>query len=379
MEQKRLREIQAFILEKTRQNANRFGDKLPHATVNGQYDFMDNGFWVGGFWTGLLWLAFEATGDAAWAEAARRSRNRFTKRLYEERETTDHDLGFLFSLSSVADYRLTGDQAARQHALDAAEALAERFNPPGNYIQAWNVWTPGDPFSEENRGRIIIDCMYNLPLLFWASEETGDDKYREIAIAQADTCAKTIVRPDRTTFHTYLFDPESGEPLRGKTHQGYADDSCWSRGQTWAIGGYAHAYRYTRKPEYMQLAKELAQVYIDRLEDDLVPMWDFAFAGGQEGEPRDTSAGAIAAASFLEMASLLPEEEGAYYRRLAERIVESLYENYSTKDEPKQEGLLKEATGHKPADSNINVSLIYGDYYFAEAVARLLGETEVYW
>jgi unsaturated chondroitin disaccharide hydrolase len=379
MEQQQLKDMEAFIVKKTKNNAAQFGDKLPHATVNGKYDFMDNGFWVGGFWTGLLWLGFELSGDVIFEEAARRSRHRFGKRLYDDRETTDHDLGFLFSLSSVADYKLTGNKDARKTALDAADALADRFNPQGNFIQAWNVWTPGDPFSEENRGRIIIDCMYNLPLLFWASEETGDDKYRNIAIAQADTCAKTIVRPDRTTYHTYLFDPESGQPLRGKTHQGFADESCWSRGQAWAIGGYAHAYRYTSKPEYMVLAKELAQVFIDSLEDDLVPMWDFVFQGGQEGEPRDTSAAAIVAASLLEMASLLPEVEGAYYRSIAERMVWSLYQNYSTKDEPTQEGLLKEATGHKPADSNINVSLIYGDYYFAEAVARLLGKTVVYW
>mgnify|MGYP001191706817 CR=1 FL=1 len=379
MEQQKLRDIQRFILEKTGHNADRFGDKLPHATANGKYDFMDDGFWVGGFWTGLLWLGFEASGDPIYEEAARRSRHRFAKRLYEDRATTDHDLGFLFSLSAVADYKLTGSKEARQTAIDAADALADRFNPRGKFIQAWNVWTPGDPFSEENRGRIIIDCMYNLPLLFWASEETGDEKYRSIAIAQADTCARTIVREDRTTFHTYLFDPVTGEPLRGKTHQGFSDESCWSRGQAWAIGGYAHAYRYTRNPEFLKLAKELSKVFIDRLEEDFVPMWDFVFRGGKEGEPRDTSAGAIAAASFLEIASLVPEEESLYYRSLAERMIESLYENYSTKNEPEQEGLLKEATGHKPAGSNINVSLIYGDYYFAEAVARLLGKTVIYW
>jgi len=171
--------IQSFILAKTRRNADRFGDRLPHATADGRYEFMDDGFWVGGFWTGLAWLCSELSGEGVYADIARRSRQRFLKRLYENRETTDHDLSFLFSLSSVADYKLTGSAEARQTALDAAKVLADRFHPRGRFIQAWNVWTPGDPFSEANRGRIIIDCMYNLPLLFWASEETGDSRRSE--------------------------------------------------------------------------------------------------------------------------------------------------------------------------------------------------------
>ncbi|MFC4778785.1 glycoside hydrolase family 88 protein [Paenibacillus sp. GCM10023252] len=374
-----LEEIQSFIVAKTKENASRFEDKLPHATDDGRYHFMEDGFWVGGFWTGLTYLSYELSGDRSFLSAADRFKHRFIKRLYQDRHTTDHDLGFLFSLSFVADYKLTGNKQSRQVGLDAAAALADRFNDKGKFIQAWNVWTPGDAFSEGNRGRIIIDCMYNLPLLFWASEETGDPRYREIAIAQADTCLGTIVRPDYTTYHTYLFNPETGEPIGGRTFQGYADDSCWSRGQSWAIGGYAHAYRYTGDVKYLEAAKSCAKVYIDRLEEDLVPKWDFHFHGYENDEPRDTSAAAITAASLLEIAKHVPQEERAYYSDLAERIVENLYQFYSTKDEPEHEGLLKEATAHKPKNSGINVSLIYGDYYFAEAVARLANRTVIYW
>jgi len=375
-----LQDVRDFIVWKTKRNAALYGDKLPHATSEGKYDFMDNGFWVGGFWTGLSWLCYELTGNGQFAEAARRSKQRFVTRLYENHETTDHDLGFLFSLSAVADYKLTGSEEARRIAIDAADVLANRFNEKGQFIQAWNIWTPGDPFSEENRGRIIIDCMYNLPLLFWASEETGEAKYHRIAVAQADTCADTIVRGDGTTYHSYLFNPETGERIGGRTHQGYKDESCWSRGQAWALGGYAHAYRYTKDVRFLELAKKLSEVFISGLEDDLVPMWDFTFKGQPDsGEPRDTSAASIAAAGFLEIASHLPEAEALGYRDIADRIVRSLYRNYSTKNEPEQEGLLKEATGHKPAGTAVNVSLIYGDYYFAEAVARLLGKETVYW
>lgn len=375
-----LQDIGQFIVNKTRRNAKLYGDKLPHAAERGKYGFMEDGSWVGGFWTGLNWLCYEMTGEEEFEAAARRSEHRFVKRLYEDRETTDHDLGFLFCLSSVADYKLTGSNEARRIAVDAAGVLADRFNEKGKFIQAWNVWTPGDSFSEMNRGRMIIDCMYNLPLLFWASEETGDDRYKNIAIAHADTCAETIVRGDFTTFHTYLFNPDTGERIGGRTHQGHADHSCWSRGQSWAIGGYAYAYKYTKNSRYLELAKKLSQVFLAELEDDLVPMWDFEFKGQTSGgEPRDTSAAAIAAASFLEIASHLAEEEAKLYRDVAERIVKNLYRDYSTKEEPEHEGLLKEATGHKPKGTAVHSSLIYGDYYFAEAVARLIDKTIVYW
>lgn len=374
-----LQEIKHFILDKTKNNAQKYGDQLPHCAESGKYNFMDNGFWIGGFWTGLNYLCYEMSKDSEFVDIARRSKHRFVKRLYQDRHTTDHDLGFLFSLSTLADYLLTKDPEARKISIDAAGVLADRFHEVGQFIQAWNVWAPGEQFSEQNRGRIIIDCMYNLPLLFWASEETGDPRYKNIAIAQADTCSKTIIRPDFTTYHTYLFNPETGEPIGGRTFQGFADESCWSRGQSWAIGGYAHAYRYTGNPVYLDIAKRCADVYIERIEEDLIPMWDFTFQGGKNGEPRDTSAAAITAASLLEIARHVNETERAYYTDLATRMITNLYEIYSTKDEPEHEGLLKEATAHKPNNSGIRSSLIYGDYYFAEAVARLLNETVVYW
>ncbi|WP_127490699.1 glycoside hydrolase family 88 protein [Paenibacillus glycanilyticus] len=374
-----LQEIRQFILDKTKANASKFGDKLPHCADEDSYNFVDNCFWVGGFWTGLNYLCYEMSGDQSFIENARRSKHRFVKRLYDDRHTTDHDLGFLFSLSAVADYKLTRNAESRRIGIDAANTLADRFNEKGRFLQAWNVWTPGDPFSEENRGRLIIDCMYNLPLLFWAAEETGDSRYRDIAIAQADTCSTTIVRPNFTTFHTYLFNPETGDPIGGRTFQGYADESCWSRGQAWAIGGYTHAYRYTGDKRYLEIAQRCADVYIERLEEDLIPMWDFTFRGDKSGEPRDTSAAAVTAASLLEMASHMDEAESVYYKDLATRMVNNLYSIYSTKDEPGHEGLLKEATSHKPHDSGIRSSLIYGDFYFAEAVARLQGQTVIYW
>lgn len=373
-----IQQAKSLILQKTRNNIPKFGDRLPTSTASGKYQFAEDGFWVGGFWTGLNWLCYELSGEASFAEAARASKLRFTKRLYEEPETLDHDIGFLYMPTFVADYQLTGSQEARSIALTAADRLKERFNEKGRFIQAWNVWNPGEPFSEENRGRIIIDCMYNLPLLFWASEEMGDKTYRRIAAAHADTCANTIIRPDYTTYHTFVFDPDSGKPKYGQTHQGYADDSCWARGQTWAIGGYTYAYKYTRDPKYLELARKLSDVYMDRVEEDFVPLWDFSVPI-REAAPRDTSAAAIAAASLLELAEHVAGEEGARYRDFAVHTVNSLIHSYTTRDMPEQEGLLVEATGHHPEGKDINCSLIYGDYYFAEAVSRLLGVSKGYW
>ncbi|WP_082882227.1 glycoside hydrolase family 88 protein [Paenibacillus swuensis] len=373
-----LEQAAQFILTKTKQNILSFGDQLPTGTAEGKYKFADNGFWVGGFWTGLNWLCYELSGDQQFSAAARASKSRFTQRLYEQQETLDHDIGFLYMPTFVADYKLTGNLEARKIALDAADRLKERFNEAGQFIQAWNVWESGEAFSEENRGRIIIDCMYNLPLLFWAYEETGDEDYRRVAVAHADTCANTIIRPDFTTFHTYVFDPSTGQPKFGQTFQGYADDSCWARGQTWAIGGYTYAYKYTGDKKYLELARKLTEVYIDRVEPDFIPLWDFSVPNPSEAL-RDTSAAAIAAASLLELAEHVEGEEKEKYVQFADNTLQSLYHNYSTKELPDNEGLLVNACGHHPAGSDIDCSLIYGDYYFAEAVTRLLGKGKGYW
>jgi unsaturated chondroitin disaccharide hydrolase len=373
-----LNEMKELVLQKTKRNIRTFGDKLPTHTENGKYIFAENGFWVGGFWAGLALRCYELSGDQLYLEGARASRGRFAKRLYENPKTLDHDTGLLYLPSCVADYKLTGNEEAKQMALDAAAVLAGRFNEAGRFIQAWNVRDPEDPFSRENQGRMIIDCMFNIPLLFWAAEATGDQNYRRIAIAHADTCAKYIIRPDYTTFHSYVFDPETGAPKYGRTVQGYADDSCWARGQAWAVGGFTHAYAHTGKREYLNIAINCAQVFIKNLEADHIPRWDLSLLHN-EGEPRDTSAAAMTAASLLELSKYVEGEEKKYCLDWSVKILESLYMNYSTKDLPEEEGLLLHACQHKPKNINIDCALIYGDYFFAEAIAGLLNKTIRYW
>ena len=373
-----LNEMKDFILSKTRENIENFGDRLPNYTKDGKYQFSEDGFWVGGFWAGMEFLCYEMTQDEYYLDAARKSRHRFKKRLYERPGSLDHDIGFLYIPSCVADYKITGNIEGKEMALRAAELLASRFNEAGQFIQAWNVWHPGEPFSEENRGRIIIDCMYNLPLLFWAAEETGNKEYKRIATAHADTCAKYIVRENYTTYHTYVFDHITGKPKYGKTFQGFADESCWARGQSWVIGGFTYAYAYTGDKRYLEIAQKSADFFINSLEEDYVPMWDFLLPN-KDGEPRDASAGAIAASGILELAKHLEDDKKEFYISTAKKMLESLYINYSSRSIPEEEGLILHACGHKPENVQTDCSLIYGDYYFVEAVAMLLGKTCIYW
>ena len=194
--------------------------------------------WVDSFWCGQLWLAWDETKDEAFFAAARAQRPYFAARL-DRPASHNHDLGFLYSLTTVADYLLTGDREARALSLRAADALAGRFNRAGNFIQAWNAPAGSTPEEVRRRkGKIIIDCMMNLGLLFWAARESGRDELAAIAIAHADTTTRYIIRPDGSTYHTYDFDPDTGAALGGFTAQGFADESCWSRGHAWAIHGY---------------------------------------------------------------------------------------------------------------------------------------------
>lgn len=367
-----LENIKDFILSKTLANSEFVGDRLPAATAGGKFVYTDNCGWTGGFWTGLLNYCYIFSGDKKYLDIAEKSRFRFLDRIYKTPETLDHDVGFLYIPSEYARYKLQGKEESKKVVLDAADAFLSRFNEKGKFLQAWNVWKTSNPFGDENRGRIIIDCMYNLPLLFWASIETGDDKYRNAAAAHAETCMKTIIRSDYTTFHTYVFNPDTGEPLRGVTFQGNKDDSCWSRGQAWALGGFTMAYRFTENPEFLNTAVNVAKKFISLLEPDFIPVWDFDFKG--QNVPRDASAGAIAASGLLELAGYVSSDDKKLFTETAENIVNSLWKNYTSKDDPEFDGIIKHCTGFFHGGGNVDENLIYADYYFAEAVCKLLGK-----
>jgi unsaturated chondroitin disaccharide hydrolase len=349
-----------------------------HSSVNNFYPAVANDQWTAGFWPGQIWLAYEHTGDKLFRYAAQIQVQSFLHRIENRIATDHHDMGFLYNPSCVAAWKLVGDEDGRRAALMAADQLIERFQPVGGFIQAWGRM--GEPANY----RYIIDCLLNLPLLYWASRETGDDKCREIARIHAATTLTHSVRPDDSTYHTFYMDPVTGAPSHGATKQGYSDDSSWARGQAWAIYGMALSYRHEKLPEYRDAFQRLLAYYMKRLPDDLVPYWDLIFTEGDE--PRDSSSAAIVACGLLEMADLKTDRTVAEeYRQLARRMMASLISHYAVSDRSISNGLLLHGTYSKKTPHNtcrgegVDECVAWGDYYFMEALTRLTRTWSSYW
>lgn len=365
----------SYILKKIDENLETFTYKFPApASKNNIYEGIDNIDWTSCFWTGMLWLAYEVTGDKKYREVAEIHLKSFKKRIEESIRTDTHDLGFLYTLTCVAAYKLTGNEEAKETALKAADALMIRYFDKAGIIQAW-----GNLSDPNQRGRMIIDCCMNLPLLYWASEITGDKKYYDAAYSHVSQAVKYIVREDASTFHTFYMDVETGMPRFGKTAQGFSDNSCWARGQAWGIYGFPLSYIYTGDLELIELTKKVSNYFLNRLPEDEVCYWDLVFTEGKE--ERDSSAAAIAACGFLEVTKHLPltDEYKTVYENAAIRIVKSLVENYTTKNTPEANGILLHSVYSKPANDGVDECCIWGDYYYFEALVRLLKDWKLYW
>lgn len=363
------------VTRKLDKNITAFGDSFPgEACEGGVWPRTKNVEWTTSFWTGQLWLAWEMTGKAHYREAAERTLPSFYERIEKRIETATHDLGFLYSLSCVSAWRLTGNETARQSALQAADALMERFNPTAKIIQAW-----GDLNDPEQQGRMIIDCNMNLPLLYWASEQTGDVRYAQAATAHAEQAARYIVRPDASTYHTYYMDVKTGEPRFGNTHQGYSDSSCWSRGQAWGIYGFLLSYLHTGDKSMVELSRSLTHYFINRLPEDSVCHWDLALLGTDA--VRDSSAAAITVCGLLELVKALPtlDPHRAHYEEMALRIMQSLTDNYLAHDDEPCEGLLKHSVYHMASGKGVDQCCSWGDYFYLEALMRLRQIWPLYW
>lgn len=336
--------------------------------------------WVMGFRAGQLWLAYQLSADSVFANSAAARKNALMAVLHRH-ACQDHDLGFVFSLSCVAEWNMTGNPVARDMALRAAEALRSRFHAGGQYIQAWNPQSPTTPeVSRFVAGRVIADSMENLPLLYWAHRETGNPDFRDVADAHATTVARHVVREDGTSYHCYLFDPITGLPLRGETHQGHANESCWSRGQAWLIHGFAQAYAYTGERLYLDTACKLADKAESLLGDQTVPPWDYLLPPEVEAH-RDSSAGAITAAGLYSLATLTDNEDNdaaARWRAFGDRLVNGLLDTCDLTTNPAAHGLLDFGAAHVKA-GRCRAMLPYGDYFFMEALMRSLGHNQFFW
>lgn len=368
------------VLSILRGNIDAFGDRFQSSnSENGFYAVSDNVEWTTGFCTGEYWLAYEMTREEIFKDTALRQVNSFLERIDKKIDVNHHDMGFLYTPSCVAAYKLTGSEKGKNAALKAADNLIARFQDKGQFLQAW-----GELGTVENY-RLIIDCLLNLPLLYWASEVTGEDKYKDIAIKHTRTSLRNLIRKDNSTYHTFFFDKETGEPKYGVTHQGYKDDSAWARGQAWGIYGMALSYRYTKDRECIELFRKVTDFFIERLPQDYVPYWDLEFTD-KDNEPKDSSAAAIAVCGMLEMCKYLEEDEASCYRSEAEKILTSLIESYSAKDAGISNGLLLHGVYAKsspynpiPEDRGVDECNTWGDYFYMEALTRVLKEWCIYW
>lgn len=363
-----------FVTNKISDDLPEFTDKFPAACSKGNvYPATENFDWTESFWTGMLWLAYEETGDEKYRKAAEIQLDSFRNRIDTRYMTGTHDLGFLYTLSCVAAYKITGDETAKETALKAADCLMERYLKNAGIIQAW-----GDLSDPEQSGRMIIDCLMNLPLLYWASEVTGDSTYKDAALSHARQSAQYLVRDDASAFHTFYMDPATGEPVGGKTAQGFSDQSSWARGQAWGIYGFALSYRHTGIPEFLELSKKMANYFINRLPEDDVCYWDLIFTDGSE--ERDSSAAAIAVCGLLELYKHLSvSEDASVYKGAALNILRSLKEKYTSEACPESNGILLHAVYSKPGKNGVDECCIWGDYFYFEALMRIKKDIRLYW
>ena len=346
-------------------------------STDNSWIYCDGSDWVMGFLSGEFWLAHQLTGDPVFAQSARSRRSQF-RAVLDNRKAMDHDLGFVFSLHSVAEWLATGDEVARGMAVEAARALVGRFREEGNYIQAWNpVGTHDREQARFANGRMIADTIQNLALLHWAWRETGVNDFRDVASLHEATSLQHLVRSDDTSFHTFVFDTATGEPLRGETHQGFANDSCWSRGQAWLIHGFANCYRVTGNPKSLEASQRVASKAELLLGDSAVPVWDYDLPADGE-HPIDSSAAAITAAGVLMLADLVPTDKAAHWRDFGHRLLCGLLAECDLTTTPGAQGLLAHGAGHVPAGRR-DTMLPYGDYYFLEALMRAQGHRDFFW
>ncbi|HAT4309168.1 TPA: glucuronyl hydrolase [Clostridium perfringens] len=364
-----------LVIKQIDANMEYFKDKFPSsATKNNEYGIIENIEWTDGFWTGLLWLAYEYTGDEKYRELADKNVASFKNRVEKDIELDHHDLGFLYSLATVSGYKLTDSEDAREASIKAANKLISRYQEKGEFIQAW-----GGLGSKEHY-RFIIDCLLNIPLLYWASDETGDAKYRNIANKHFVTSCNNVIRDDASAFHTFYMDNETGKPLRGVTRQGYSDDSAWARGQAWGVYGIPLNYRYTRNESCFNLYEGMTNYFLNRLPKDNVCYWDLIFNDGDD-HSKDSSAAAIAVCGMHEMNKYLPEvdENKEVYKYAMHNILRSLIENYMNPEIEPGKPVLLHGVYSWHSGKGVDEGNIWGDYFFLEALIRFYKDWNLYW
>lgn len=343
---------------------------IPYKSEGGKYvasPFDGNSWWTGGFWPAIMWQLYKATGEAVYMTEALRVEKLLTDE-FRRFDLLNHDVGFMYLLSCGAHQRLTGDAQALTDTLHAATILAGRFNPEG-FIRAWP--------NPDRAGYAIIDCMMNLSLLYWATEQTGDPRFAKIARIHADTTIREFLREDGSSCHICIFDPENGKVLSRPAGQGYCEGSSWSRGQAWALYGFTLSAINTGEERYLNVARKCAKYFISHIREDGLTDSDFCQPAGEERI--DNIAGACAACGLLELAGLTGGEEGDTYRAAAMKLLRALNDLCAdwSEDAP---GILQKCTASYHDDgAGRHVNILYGDYFFVEALCKLRGTDAKLW
>lgn len=321
--------------------------------------------WTVGFWPGILWYNYENTQNKKDADIA----VYYTELLnpLTKLPAYDHDLGFQIFCSYGNAYRLTGNNKYKQIIINAADTLATLFNPKVGTILSWPREVENGRFAPFNT---IMDNMINLEMLYWAARNGGDKHLAEIATKHAETTMKYQFREDGGCYHVVLYDPETGDFIKGVTHQGYADNSLWARGQAWAIYAYTFVYRETKDEKFLRFAEKVSDLYLSRLpKDEYVPYWDFDDPA-IPNSPKDASAAAVVASALLELSQLEdnPTKAAEYKQASINMLIELSSDKYQSRE--LKPSFLLHSTGHLPNGSEIDASINYADYYYIEALIR---------
>lgn len=359
---------------KVKGQIERIGEGIPYISLDGIYDnklTTDIAWWTNGFYGGLHWQLFRATGDDFYKEKAVILENQLDQALVDF-EHLHHDVGFMWLPTAVIHNKLFPNQKSYQRSLHAANILAGRYNSEGKFLRAWNR----EQTDIDSSGWVIIDSMMNIPLLFWASLEIGDPRFKQIAINHARTIGDYLVREDGSVNHIGVFDSETGEFLESQGGQGFSKNSSWSRGQAWAVYGFALSYKYTKDAHFLNLAKSIAHYSLSQLGlTEFLARIDFRAPATTDDF--DASASAIIACGLLEIASHVPEDEQAFYRDYGVKILEKLSSlaNYDEKDD----GIIKGCSVRYHDEIEKNSSLIYADYFYIEGLLKLVGKELEIW
>ena len=360
-----------YLVEQTTLGRKESTDKsklMPRCVEkDGSLRLVGIGDWCSGFFPGMLWQMWDYTQDSYWRELAVSN----TWKLEDLKwNNSSHDLGFMVYNSFGKAYEFTGERSFRDVVIQAAKTLATRYDANVGCIRSWSWGTP-----ERWQYAVIIDNMMNLELLFQASILTGDKSFYDMAVSHANQTLKNHFRADNSSYHLVDYNPADGSVIKRITHQGIADESVWSRGQAWGFYGFTMCYRYTQDVRYLEQAQKIARFFFSQkaLPADLIPYWDMrdpAIATNHTEVPRDASAAAIFASGLYELATYVEETEAKGYRELADGILHSLSTSYQPTPKTTQGFLLLHSTGNYPANDEIDVPIIYADYYYLEALRR---------